>query len=82
MPKKSVEARLQSLQEKRDAVAAEIKKIQVEKARELRKRQRQREALVGKAVYQLVADGAVVTADTWTEEFLAQLMDDPAHSAA
>ena len=76
MPRKSVEARLQSLQDKRDAVEAEIKKIQIEKARELRQRQRQREALVGKAVYQLVADGVVITADTWTEEFLLQLMDD------
>ncbi|MGB3471189.1 MAG: hypothetical protein WBA51_10235 [Erythrobacter sp.] len=75
MPKRSVEDRLQSLQDKRDALAAEIKDIQTQKARQLRKRQHQREALLGKAVYQLVAEGAVITAGTWSEEFLLQLMD-------
>ena len=76
MPKRSVEDRLQSLQDKRDALAAEIKDIQAQKVRQLRKRQHQREALLGKAVYQLVAEGAVISADTWSEEFILQLMDD------
>lgn len=75
MPRKSVEDRLQSLQDKREALAAEIKQIQANKAQQLRKRQRQRETLVGRAIYQLVADGAVITADTWTEELVLQVMD-------
>lgn len=75
MPKKSVEARLLSLQEKRDALQDEIRKVQTEKAQDLRKRQQQREALLGRVIYQLIADGAVIPADTWTEEFLMQLVD-------
>lgn len=75
MPRRSVEARLQSLQDKRAALAKEIKKMEAEKAQELRQRQRQREALLGKVIYQLIADGAVINADTWTSEFIHQLMD-------
>ena len=75
MPRKSVEARLQSLQEKRDELAAEIKKVQTEKARELRKRQQRREALLGKVIYQLVEQGSPFKAGPWSVEDIASLVE-------
>ena len=72
----SVEKRLQALQEKREAIDVEIKKVQTEKARDLRKRQQRREALVGKVIYQLIESGAAFKAGPWSEDELVAFMDE------
>lgn len=75
MPRRSVESRLQSLQDKRAALENEIRKIQAEKAREVRKRQRQREAILGRVMYQLVAEGSVTEIPISSEQSLLGLLD-------
>lgn len=74
MANTSVEKRLQTLQQKRDALDAEIKKVQTEKARDLRKRQQQREALVGKVMYKLIETRTAFKAGVWSEDDLLSLM--------
>jgi septal ring factor EnvC (AmiA/AmiB activator) len=65
----SLEQRLQALYDKRSTLEAQIKQIEAEKSKELRKRQDTRERLVGKAVYALVQSGE------WTEAQMLDLMD-------
>ena len=65
---KSIETRLKALHDKRAALDAQIKKIEAEKAKELRKRQEKREALVGKAIYGLVKAGE------WSEQQVLDLV--------
>lgn len=74
MANTSIEKRLQTLQQKRDALDAEIKKIQAEKSRALRKRQQQREALVGKVIYRLIDAGEAIKDGPWSEDDLLALM--------
>ena len=71
----SVEKRLQTLQQKRDAIDAEIKKVQTEKAREFRKRQHRREALLGRIMYQLIESGTSFNGGPWSESQLTAFMD-------
>lgn len=75
MANKAIEKRLQSLQEKRTSLDSAIKKIQAEKARSLRRRQQQREAIVGRLIYQLTNDGAAIQTSTWSEQFLLSLVE-------
>jgi hypothetical protein len=53
----SKEARLKKLQEKKQSIDAQIKRIESDHHRELRKLQDKRERLIGKAVYALVESG-------------------------
>ncbi len=74
MANTSIEKRLQTLQQKRDAIDTEIKQIQAAKNRELRKRQQRREALVGKVIYQLIEDEIPFSGGPWSEGDLLALI--------
>lgn len=67
--RQTVEQRLKKLYDQRAALETQIKKIEAEKAQELRKRQEQRERLVGKVIYALVKSGE------WSEAQLLELVE-------
>lgn len=66
---KTTEQRLKDLYEKRRAVEDQIKQIEQEKAAELRKRQQQRQQIIGRVIYKLVESGE------WTEQQLLELLN-------
>ena len=67
--RQTAEQRLQKLYSQRAALEAQIKKIEAEKAKEVRKHQEKRERLVGQALYALIHTG------DWNEAQLLEIMD-------
>ena len=71
----SIEQKLAALKDKKAAIDQQIKNIEKEKNRELRKRQHKREQLVGNVIYTLVDTEASMTGIEWSEGVLMDIMD-------
>lgn len=66
---KSLDDRLEQAYARQEALSEQIRTLEKQKAQKDRTAQRKREALVGRAVYALIAQGA------WSEEDLRVIMD-------
>ena len=68
MPTKTLLTKLAVLKKRKEELDAEIKRIESEKTKELRKEQQEKARIIGMAMLRLVEDGS------WTEEKLLELV--------